>query len=203
MGPDAIHSTFLIQHWLYLQIAQLRTIPHPMYQKAFTFLSRIFSVATIFKFGFNWSPMYRRSTGRVKTVSPDCKRVEVQIPHSWKNVNYVGSIFGGSMLSATDPIMMIQLIQILGDDYVVWDKSVTMRFKRPARERLYVVFEFSDAELDEIRSAADANGEVDWEKELELKTKDGLVCAVASKTLYIATKAHYKAKRAKKKEATA
>jgi hypothetical protein len=31
-------------------------------------------------------------------------------------------MFKGNVLSATDPIYMIQLLQILDDHYVVWDK---------------------------------------------------------------------------------
>ena len=63
--------------------------------------------------------MYRRSTGRITSVSDDLFMVKVKIPISYKNKNYVGAIFGGSMQAATDPIYMIQLLNILGDDYVV------------------------------------------------------------------------------------
>ena len=98
------------------------------------------------------------------------------------------------MLSATDPIMMIQLLQILGDEFVVWDKSVQMRFKRPARERLYAIFEFSPEEIDTIRKAAIEQGSTDYDKIVELKNKAGDVFAVATKTLYIATKEHYRAR---------
>ena len=170
-----------------------------MYQKAFKILSRFFSQATLFKYGFNLSPMYRRSTGRVKTVSPDLKHVVITIPLSWKNANYVGSIFGGSLLSATDPIMMIQLLKILGDDYVVWDRSVNMQFKRPARERLFADFIFSDEELQKIKAATQENGEVNWEKQVELKNRAGDVFAIGTKTMYIATKVRYKQKQAVRK----
>lgn len=128
-------------------------------------------------------------------------RVEASLPLSWKNSNYVGSIFGGSMLSASDPVLMIQLMQILGDDFVVWDKAVHMRFKRPARERVQIVFKFSADEIEQIRQQAVQHGEVDCEKVIELTNTEGTVFAVATKTLYIATKAHYKAKRAQKQAA--
>lgn len=139
--------------------------------------------------------MYRRTTGRVKSVSADIKCVEVQIPLNWRNVNYAGTMFGGSMLAATDPIMMIQLIQLLGKQFVVWDKAVQMRFKRPARERLYVVFEFTDAELEEIRANALQHGEYTYDKTIELRTNDGTVCAVGTKTMYVAEKGFYVGKR--------
>ena len=69
--------------------------------------------------------MYRRSTGKVIKVSEDLLFVKIKIPISYKNRNFVGSIFGGSLFSATDPLFMIQLMNILGDNYVVWDKDAT------------------------------------------------------------------------------
>tara|TARA_B110000240_G_C13483785_1_gene446463 strand:+ start:476 stop:664 length:189 start_codon:yes stop_codon:yes gene_type:complete len=61
--------------------------------------------------------------------------VKVRIKLSYKNSNYVGSIFGGSLLSATDPILMVQLINILGNKHVVWDKAAAIKFKRLAKEK--------------------------------------------------------------------
>ena len=70
-----------------------------MYKIAFNFLKQFFSEATLFKHGFNLSPMYRRSVGKLVFVSKDLYTVEVQIPLNYKNRNYVGAIFGGSMFS--------------------------------------------------------------------------------------------------------
>jgi hypothetical protein len=38
------------------------------------------------------------------------------MPLSWRTRNYVGTIFGGSMNSAVDPIYMVILIRRLGKD---------------------------------------------------------------------------------------
>ena len=169
-----------------------------MYRTLTALLGRVFSPATLFKHGFNLSPMYRRSTGRVRSVSDDLHEVEVAIPLSWRNVNYVGSMFGGSLLSSTDPILMIQLMHILGGGYIVWDKAVEMRFRRPARSAVRVRFTFTDDEIDAIRAAADAQGEVDWDKSIELTDASGAVVARATKTLYVATKAFRKEKDARR-----
>ncbi|MEX0288047.1 MAG: PaaI family thioesterase [Flavobacteriaceae bacterium] len=150
----------------------------------------------LFKHGFNWSPMYRRSTGRVIEVSPDLTKVRVKIPISWKNKNYVNSIFGGSMFSAVDPIPMVQLLNLIGDSYVVWDKSAKIRFKKPAREHLYADFLYSEEELEEIRKEIAEKKETIITKKTSLTNKDGTIifCEV-SKDIYIADKAYYKSKR--------
>ena len=123
-----------------------------MYQALTKIGKKFFSDATIFKVGFNISPMYRRSTGRIVDVTKDILRVKVKIPLSYKNRNYVGTIYGGSLFSATDPIFMIQLINILGEKYIVWDQSAEIKYKRPAKKTAYAIFEFTEEEIKEIKN---------------------------------------------------
>lgn len=166
------------------------------YQKMTAFGKRFVSYDVLFKYGFNWSPMYRRSTGRVHTVSEDLSLITIKIPLSWKNRNYVGSIFGGSMFSAVDPIPMVQLINLLDDHYVVWDKGATIKFKRPAKETLYGEFRFSQEELSTIKSRIESENEIEIVKSTVLTNKERTKeFCVVDKTLYIADKAFYKKKR--------
>lgn len=164
-------------------------------------LERHFEPATLFKWGFNLSPMFRRTTARITDVTPDLHRVHVELPISWKNRNYVGSIFGGSLFSAVDPIPMVQLLRILGDDYVVWDKEATIRFRRPAYSDVVANFIYSEAELSEIRAQVAEQGEILWQKVTDLTDRDRhTVYSTVTKTLYVATKDHYRAKQAMRRE---
>lgn len=170
-----------------------------MYATISKILSSFLNQHTIFKYGFNFSPMYRRSTGSIMNVSDDLLTVKIKIPISYKNKNYVGTIFGGSLFSATDPIFMIQLMNILGKDYVVWDKSAEIRYKRPARENSYANFIFTDAEIQQIKQRVIAEKEIDLEKELKITNKNASVTyAEVSKIIYIADKSYYKNKRKQK-----
>ena len=90
-----------------------------LYQNVAEIGKKFISQHKLFKIGFNLSPMYRRSIGRIKEVSKDLHHVKVEIPISIKNRNYVGSIFGGSMFSAVDPIPMVQLINLLDEQDVM------------------------------------------------------------------------------------
>ena len=47
---------------------------------------------------------------------------------------------------------MVQLLNIIGDDYVVWDKSAAIFFKRPARENLYAEFVYTTEEIADIKN---------------------------------------------------
>ncbi len=165
-----------------------------MYRTLNKLLKTFFTDAQIYKHGFNWSPMYRRSTGKIIEVSNDLHYVKVKIPISIKNRNYVGSIFGGSLFSATDPIYMIQLMNILKEDYIVWDKDASIKYKRPAKENVYAEFSFSQDEINEIKSQVANNGEFNLVKTLNLVNKQNVVFAEISKTIYIANKTFFKEK---------
>lgn len=165
-----------------------------MYKLGTEFLKRFFKVSTIYKYGFNWSPMYRRTTAKLIDVSDDLHYVKIRLKLNWKNRNYAGSIFGGSMLAATDPIYMIQLIQILGDNYVVWDKAVEARYKRPAKSTVYGEFIFKDDEIKAIKNSVETNKETDIIKTMSLVDEKQNIIATFNKTLYIADKRFYKEK---------
>lgn len=170
-----------------------------MYQTISKIAKRFFSDATIFKVGFNLSPMYRRSTGRIVNVSKDLLKVRIKIPLSYKNRNYVGTIYGGSLYSATDPVYMVQLINILGDNYVVWDKSSEIKYKRPARDTAFATFEFTGEEIEKIKERVLHEKEFDLVKELNIVNANKEVYCELKKVLYIADKAFFKEKRKTKK----
>lgn len=155
----------------------------------------------LFKYGFNLSPMYRRTTSRIIEVSEDLLHIRIKLPISYKNRNYVNSIFGGSMFSSVDPIPMVQLINLLESDYVVWDKSAEIFFKRPARENLYADFNYTLEELDEIKKQIEEKKEIEIVKTTSLTNKDASkVFCIVKKRIYIADKSYFKAKRKNKNE---
>ncbi|WP_298901029.1 DUF4442 domain-containing protein [uncultured Psychroserpens sp.] len=165
-----------------------------MYKVATQFLERFFKPATIYKYGFNWSPMYKRTTAKVVEVSDDLHKVVISMKPSWKNRNFVGTIFGGSMLSATDPIYMIQLMQILGENYVVWDKSVEAQYKKPAKSQIFGEFTFSKEEIENIKQDIVNKNQIDIVKTMNLVDAKQNIIATFKKTLYIADKRFYKEK---------
>ena len=101
--------------------------------------------------------------------------------------NLVGTIFGGSLYSAVDPIYMIMLIQLLGPEYVVWDKSAEIKFLKPGRTTLYATFRIDEEDPQAIRRATE-EGPADRTYNVEL-VDDGSVSHVAvTKTIYIRRK---------------
>ncbi|WP_190810114.1 PaaI family thioesterase [Flagellimonas sp. S3867] len=170
-----------------------------MYQTLMDFGTKFLNKNVLLKYGFNLSPMYRRSTGRITFISEDLLTMKMKLPITYKNRNYVNTIFGGSMFSATDPIPMVQLINLLGPDYVVWDKSAEIFFKRPAKETLYAEFQYTLNELEEIKAQVIRQNELEIIKTTDLTNKDkSKVFCQVKKTIYIADKGYFKQKRARK-----
>lgn len=165
------------------------------YKRAVTIGARLFPISSFLKWGLNISPMYRRSTARITYISKDLMKIRIRLPISYKNKNYVGSIFGGSMFAAVDPIPMTQLIQLLGSNYVVWDKSAEIKFKRPARKDLYAIFSFTPNQISSIRNKVAEKNEIEFPYTTQLtdKEEETIYCTV-HKTIYIANKTFYKTK---------
>ena len=142
----------------------------------------------VFRWKFNLFPAYRGTGGRVTYVSDDYREIRVKIPLSWRTRNYVGTIYGGSMYGAIDPIYMLMLIFILGPGYTVWDKAAKIRFRKPGKDTLYARFHLTDEETEEIKRLAESEKSIDRVYNLELKDRNGVVHATIEKTLYIAKK---------------
>lgn len=140
------------------------------------------------RWGFNWFPAYRGTGGRITYISRDWREIRIRLPLGWRTRNYVGSIFGGSMYGAVDPIYMVMLIRNLGREYVVWDKSASIRFRRPGRTTLYARFLLDEAELDAIRGALADAPAVDRTYTVELVDADGVVHATVEKVIHIRRK---------------
>ncbi len=133
----------------------------------------------------NLFPAYRGMGARVDYIAADFREVRVHVSLSWRTRNYVGTIFGGSLYGALDPVYMIMLIKILGPDYVVWDKAATIRFRKPGRHTLYATFVIDDAEIEAIKAATAAGDPVDRTLNVSLVDRDGVVHVSVEKVLYI------------------
>lgn len=134
---------------------------------------------------FNWFPAYRGTGARVTYIAADWQEIRVTLPLSWRTRNYVGTIYGGSMYAAVDPMYMIMLIRKLGDDYVVWDKAAAIRFRKPGRTKLYATFVLPSAELVEVRRLLETTAKIDRTYGVDLVDVQGTVHASIEKTIHI------------------
>jgi acyl-coenzyme A thioesterase PaaI-like protein len=134
---------------------------------------------------FYFFACYRGTGARLRYIAADWSEVRLDIPLSWRTRNYVGTIFGGSIYAAVDPIYMIMLIRRLGPEFVVWDKAATILFKKPGRESLHARFAVTDEELAAIRAELDLQRSADRTYMVELVDGSGTICATVEKVIYV------------------
>jgi hypothetical protein len=147
------------------------------------------------KLYFNFFPAYRRTGARLCFLSSDWQEVHVKLELKWTTRNYVGSVFGGSIYGALDPIYMLQLIHILGESYVVWDKAAYIKFIRPIKREVYARFLISDDLILKIQGEIKIKKEMEIELSAKFNDDKNIIYAEVIKTIYIADKEYYKRKR--------
>ena len=143
----------------------------------------------------NWYPMYFGTGGKILFWSGDSREVQLRLRRNIWTYNYVGTIFGGSLFAASDPFYMLMLLQILGKQFVVWDKAASIRFRKPGRSTLYARYVLTDELIGEIRADVAQNGQTERILPLEWVDAAGVVHAQIERTIYIADKAVYEQKK--------
>ncbi len=138
----------------------------------------------LLRWKFNLFPAYRGTGARVIYVASDFREIRIRLPLSWRTRNAVGTIFGGSMYGAVDPMYMIMLMRLLGRAFVVWDKAAEIRFLKPGRSTLHATFTIDEQELQAIRNEA-AHGPIDRHYRVDLLDEHGVAHATVTKTIYI------------------
>lgn len=142
----------------------------------------------LMRWKFNFFPAYRACGARLTYVASDFLEMRVRLDLKRKTRNYVGTLFGGSMYAAVDPIYMMMLIKTLGPDYIVWDKAATIQFKRPGRSTLYADFIINSSELATIKSELKTKHSIDRVYPVNLVDDQGVVHASVEKTVYVRKK---------------
>ena len=137
---------------------------------------------------FNFFPAYRGTGARITYIADDWSEVRVKLALNWRTRNLVGTIFGGSLYGAVDPLYMVMLIRRLGPNYIVWDKAATIRFRKPGRQTLYARFVLEEEELRAIQNELAHRTSLDRTYQIDLTDAQGTVHASVEKVIYIARK---------------
>jgi acyl-coenzyme A thioesterase PaaI-like protein len=137
---------------------------------------------------FNFFPAYFGTGARIRYIASDWREIRVDVPLNMRTRNYVGTIFGGSMYGAVDPIYMVMLIRLLGPEYVVWDKAASIRFLKPGRSTLHARFVLDESEVAAIRTELESKKSIERVYAVELVDDQGVPHARIEKTLYFRRK---------------
>lgn len=136
----------------------------------------------------NYWPPYLGAGIKVKEVNKKRTRFLVSLRLTQRNKNLFGTQFGGSLYAMTDPIYAFILVLNLGEDYIVWDKSAHIEFKKPGRSKVFADIHIPEDRLIEIQNEIDIIGKSTYTFETQITDKDQNVIAIVSKEVYIRRK---------------
>lgn len=144
--------------------------------------------STLLRRLINLWPPYLFSGIRATRLSADYREADVELRERWFNRNYVGTHFGGSLFAMTDAWYMIMLIQNLGRDYYVWDKSAAIEYISPGRGTVRAEFRLNEEILARIHEQT-ADGEKYLpEFTVDIVNAENQLVARVKRTLYVRRK---------------
>jgi acyl-coenzyme A thioesterase PaaI-like protein len=149
------------------------------------FLTRLKVGPRSMRFLLNIWPPFRGAGIKVTHIAQDFSRARVELRMKLLNRNYVGSHFGGSLFSMTDPFCMILMMMRLGPGYVVWDKAGAIRFRKPGKGTVACDIHMTDEEVARVRGIVDAEGKMEPVYTIEVKNDKGEVVAEVEKILSV------------------
>ncbi len=146
----------------------------------------------LLRWGMNFWPPFRGAGIRVRHVADDWSEVRVELSAGRLKRNFIGTHYGGSLFSMTDPFYALMLIHRLGDRYVVWDQAATIDFVAPGRGTVTALFSLAEEKIREIETQATAGQKVLPQFDVEIRDEAGGLVARVRKTLYVRLKPRYR-----------
>lgn len=133
-------------------------------------------------------PPYLGAGIKLKKVNDEFTRFEVQMKMRWFNRNIFGTHFGGSLYAMCDPFYVFIIMNFLGKDYIVWDKSAKINFKKPGKGTVNAVFEISQEELQNIKDETDVARKKTFFFTATVTNEDNETIATVEKEIYVRKK---------------
>lgn len=137
---------------------------------------------------FNIWPPYLGAGIKILEGSEDFRYIKTCLKRRWYNLNYVGTAYGGSLYSMTDPFYMFMLINILGGKYIVWDKGADIDFVSPGKTNVYAEFRITDEIIADIKKKTSDGSKYIFPLPVEVKDENGEIVAKVNKILYVRMK---------------
>lgn len=135
-----------------------------------------------------WPPFWGMRI-HILTISDDWLHIRMRMKLSLRNKNYVGTHFGGGLFAMVDPFYMLMLSNILGRDYLVWDKSAQIEFVSPGRTTVFADFRLDEAAIAEIKAQTASGDKFEPTFPVDIVDAQGKIVARVRKTIYIRRKA--------------
>ena len=136
----------------------------------------------------NFYPPYLGAGVKTTHISEDWQELHVSMALRWYNRNIVGTHFGGSLYSMVDPHLMLLLMQLLGNEYWVWDKTAGIEFIKASSKKVSAKIKISNSEVEQIKLSTESGEKYCPEFTIEIRDENSDLIARVRKTLYVRKK---------------
>ncbi len=136
----------------------------------------------------SWYPPYLGAGIKLKKYNKDFTCFEVELKMRWFNKNLFGTHFGGSLYAMSDPFFVFIVLNYLGQEYVIWDKSAKIIFMKPGKGTVKGVFKIKKSRLQEIKEEINIIGKNTYIFTGEIKNSANEIVAKVEKEIYIRKK---------------
>lgn len=135
--------------------------------------------------GINYWPPFLGAGIKVVSASKDMTTIRVELRETRLNRNIVGVHFGGSLYAMCDPFFMGILLHHLKKDFVVWDKTATIKFLKPGRGTVHATFTIPLDEIHAIKMRAEQTGKTEEIFKVNIYDEKSNIIAEVEKLIYI------------------
>jgi len=140
------------------------------------------------KYVLNVYPPYLGAGIRVTHIADDWREIHVAMKLRWYNRNMGRTHFGGSLYAMAEPHFMLMLLQLLGREYIVWDKSADVEFVSPGTGTVRSVAKITDQDLMAIKENTADGRKYLPEFNLQVVDEKDKVVARIRKIIYVRKK---------------
>lgn len=136
----------------------------------------------------NFYPPYIGAGVKINYITSDWREMKVSMQVRWYNRNYFGTHFGGSLYSMVDPHIVLLLSQILGRDYIIWDKASDIDFIKATKKAVHAIFTITDAQIADIKQNTEKGDKYLPQYKVDIVDEDKNLIARVNKTIYVRLK---------------
>ena len=136
----------------------------------------------------SYYPPYLFSGISVIDFNDDFTKITSRLKSSFWNKNYVGTHFGGSLYAMCDPFYMFILLQHLGKDHIVWDRSAEISFEKAISRPVTATFSIPLEQIESLRQEALKEFKIEPIFETSIIDNEGSIVAKVKKKVYVRRK---------------
>jgi len=135
-----------------------------------------------------WYPPYIGTGLKVESVNETATAFDISMKLRWYNRNIYGTHFGGSLYSMCDPWFAFAVSSYFGQDYIIWDKSASIKYLKPGKGRVKATFAISQDELTTMKKEVDINEKGNFTFSTNILGPSGEIVAEVIKEVYVRRK---------------